>query len=171
MVWTYPNVFTEYKFYCGNVLVLWLVNKCRIDMHNKHETYRTSAPRVGAYTIPCDDIEAGRTEIGTVGRTNKSTSAGQFRTRDWIPVVHASRCPCVHVSPVRGDHGSPSKRERSRSKATSFSTSQGDVAIIVDLQQCKENITISLCDPALYYIYRVTSKHTIFHSILQGCMH
>ena len=133
------------------MLVLWLVNKCKIDVHNKHETYRTSAPRVGAYTIPCDDIEAGRTEIGTVGRTNKPTSAGPFRTRDWILVVHASRCPCVHVSPVRGDHGSPSKRETSRSKATSFPTSQGDVAIIVDLQQYKENITnYSRWDPGLY---------------------
>ena len=90
--------------------------------------------------------------MSTVGRTNEPTSAVQFIARDWILVVHASRCPCVHVSPVGGDHGSPSKREGSRSKATSFSISQGNVAIVVDLQweyTIQGNVT-NRCDPELF---------------------
>ena len=75
-----------HSHHCENVTVLWLANKCEVseffDIHNKHETYRTSAPREGAYAIPCDDVEAGRTEMGTVGRTNEPTSAVQFIARD-----------------------------------------------------------------------------------------
>ena len=115
--------------------ILCILHKFIIE---KKHIYRTSAPRVGAHTIPGDDIKTGRIEPGTVARTDESTSADALRVGDWILVVNASCRSCVHISPVGSDHWSPSKWEGSWSVTTSGSSSQGDVAIVVDLRSTRK---------------------------------
>ena len=97
-------------------------------------TYRISALIVGTHTIPGDDKETGWTEAGVVSGTDEPASAVEFIVRSWTSVVHNSCCPRVYISPVGSDHWSPSKWEGSWSGATSGSSSQGDIAIVVDLQ-------------------------------------
>ena len=43
----------------------------------KHETHRTPATIVGTHKIPGNNVDPGRTETGTVGRTNEPSGAVQ----------------------------------------------------------------------------------------------
>ena len=101
-------------------------------------TYRISALIVGTHTIPGDDKETGWTEAGVVSGTDEPASAVEFIVRSWTSVVHNSCCPRVYISPVGSDHWSPSKWEGSWSVTTSGSSSQGDIAIVVNLRSTRK---------------------------------
>ena len=90
---------------------------------------------VVAYSIPCHNEDSCWHEVGTVGNPDDWTCSSAVTAWCWLTVVHSPwSYPCVHISPVGGNHGSPSEWERSWSVATSDSTTQGDITIIVDLQ-------------------------------------
>ena len=93
-------------------------------MTAKHETHRTPAPIVGTHTIPGNNVDPVRTKAGAVGRTNERTGAIQVTGRGRTLIEHVSSSPCVHVSPVGSDHGSPSEWEGSRRVAAGSSSSQ-----------------------------------------------
>ena len=117
--------------------------------------------RVVPHSIPLDNEDSWWHEVSTVGSPNDGIHSGSITTGGRLPVIHSSWShPCVHISPVWSNHWSPSEWEGSWSVATSGSSSQGDIAIVVDLystRECSRETTVwffplKFLPPSLYCI-------------------